>query len=310
MLNVKFIIHNSAFSLLTTYSMRYQIIHKTIYSYSQPIALEPHLIRLRPRSDSWQTLQQFALNVLPEPIGQSQNVDLDGNSIIKVWFGSDLTDNLQVEARSQVETYCTNPFNYLLEPWAVKLPIDYPSNVRSQLQPYLRGHWGDAGIDPQAVQLAQEIYHQVAGETVAFLSELNQRIYQTCKYGVRETGEPLPPGMTWKQESGSCRDLAVLFMEVCRAIGLAARFVSGYQAGDPENSDRHLHAWAEVYLPGAGWRGYDPTGGVAVADAHFPLVSSAIPKSAAPVTGGFKGKGRSQLTYNLSIQPLAVSQEV
>lgn len=289
--------------------MLYQIIHTTTYTYSQAIALEPHIVRLRPRSDGWQTLRNFTLDVSPVPVGQSQNTDLDGNTIIKLWFVPDVTDQLQIQVRSQVETHCTNPFNYLLEPWAGKLPIDYPASMRSQLQPYLSGCWSAAGIDPQAMQLAQEIYHAVDGKTVEFLTELNQRIYQTCKYTLRETGEALPPGVTWTEKSGSCRDLAVLFMEVCRASGLAARFVSGYEAGDPNEPERHLHAWAEVYLPGAGWRGYDPTHGLAVADTHMALVASALPKSTAPITGGLKGKARSQLSYQISILPVVAQSQ-
>jgi len=283
--------------------MHYQIVHKTIYTYSQPITLEPHTIRLRPRSDGWQTLQNFELEVSPAPVGQSQIIDLDGNAAIKVWFGSQTTELLEIQTRSRVETHCTNPFNFLLEPWANKLPMDYPAAMRSQLQPYLQGYWSTAGIDPVAIQLAQEIHHAKNGETVGFLTALNERIYQTCKQIIRETGAPLPPGMTWTEKSGSCRDSAILFMEVCRAVGLAARFVSGYQEGDPDANDRHLHAWAEVFLPGAGWRGYDPTHGLAVADGHIAVAASAVPQSAAPVKGGYKGKVQSELTYKLSIQP-------
>jgi transglutaminase-like putative cysteine protease len=283
--------------------MHYQIVHKTIYTYSQPITLEPHTIRLRPRSDGWQTLQDFALEVSPAPAGQSQIIDIDGNAAIKVWFGSQPTELLTIQTRSQVETHCTNPFNFLLEPWANKLPIDYPASMRSQLQPYLQGYWSTAGIDPVAIQLAQEIYHAQNGETVGFLTALNERIYQNCQQVIRETGAPLPPGVTWKEKSGSCRDSAILLMEVCRAVGLAARFVSGYQEGDPDASDRHLHAWAEVFLPGAGWRGYDPTHGLAVADGHIAVAASAVPQSVAPVKGGYKGKAQSELSYKLSIQP-------
>lgn len=280
--------------------MRYQITHITTYTYSQPIRLEPHTIRLRPRCDGWQTLQEFELEVSPKPSGQSAIIDLDGNTMIKAWFDTTLTDQLHIKTRSHVETHCTNPFNYLLDSWTLKLPLDYPASLQGQLQPYLIGHW--RSIDPVAVELAQDIYHAVAGDTVTFLMELNQRIYQTCKHSVRETGEPLPPSITWKQQVGSCRDVAVLFMEVCRAIGLAARFVSGYQEGDPDTEQRYLHAWVEVYLPGAGWRGYDPTLGLAVADGHIALAASAISGSAAPVTGGFRGQARSQLAYELSIK--------
>ena len=283
--------------------MQYQIVHKTIYTYSQPITLEPHTIRLRPRSDGWQTLRNFALEISPNPVGQTQIIDLDGNAAIKVWFGSQTTELLTIQTRSQVETHCTNPFNFLLEPWANKLPIDYPASMRSQLQPYLQGYWSTAGIDPVAIKLAQEIHHAKNGETIEFLTALNEQIYQNCQQIIRETGAPLPPGVTWTEKSGSCRDSAILLMEVCRAVGLAARFVSGYQEGDPDASNRHLHAWAEVFLPGAGWRGYDPTHGLAVADGHIAVAASALPQSVAPVKGGYKGKAQSELSYKLSIQP-------
>lgn len=236
-------------------------------------------------------------------------VELDGNALIKLWFPSELTESLHVEVVSQVETHLTNPFNYLLEPWAINLPIDYPASLLLQLQPYLGGQLLKyaTSVDPVAAQLAQEIYHHVDGNTIAFLSELNQQIYTQCQYGIRETGSPLPAGITWTTKSGSCRDFAVLFIEVCRAIGLAARFVSGYQEGDLDSLDRHLHAWAEVYLPGAGWRGYDPTQGLAVADRHIALVASPVAQYASPIAGSFKQTGgvQAQITYQLLIQGLA-----
>lgn len=235
-------------------------------------------------------------------------VELDGNSLIKLWFPSEPTESLHIQVLSQVETHLTNPFSYLLEPWAVHLPIDYPASLLVQLQPYLGGQTLQyaTSVDPIAAQLGQEIYHSVDGNTIAFLSELNQQIYTHCQYGIRETGSPLPAGITWTTKSGSCRDFAVLFVEVCRAIGLAARFVSGYQEGDLDSNDRHLHAWAEVYLPGAGWRGYDPTQGLAVADRHIALVASPAARYASPIVGSFKQPGgvQSQMTYQLLIQGL------
>jgi transglutaminase-like putative cysteine protease len=96
----------------------------------------------------------------------------------------------------------------------------------------------------------------------------------------------------------------VLFVEACRAIGLAARFVSGYQEGDTDSTDRHLHAWAEVYVPGGGWRGYDPTQGLAVADRHITLVASPLSRYAAPISGSFQQSNGAQstMTYKLTIQ--------
>ena len=289
--------------------MLYQISHTTTYKYGQPVTLQPHMVRLRPRSNGWQTLKLFSLQVTPMPSSRSQIVDLDGNALIKVWFPPEKTDSLHVQAQSQIETHESNPFNYLMEPWAARLPIDYPASLLLQLQPYLTGQnvlYGTS-VDPIALQLAQDINHAVSGDTINFLGTLNQRIYETCRYLVRETGAPLSPGITWSEKQGSCRDLTVLFIEVCRAIGLAARFVSGYQEGDPDQNDRHLHAWAEVYLPGAGWRGYDSTHGLAVSDRHIALVASAVPNYAAPISGSFSQGGNIQSTihYHIQIQGLS-----
>ena len=262
--------------------MLYNIIHRTIYSYNQPVCLKPHIVRLIPRSDSWQKLHAFSLLIEPKPETISQYVDLDGNNLVKVWF-SQATEQLEVKVITQVETYKINPFDYLLESWAVKLPFDYPTSLLAQLKPYLQPY--SAVFEPLVLELAQEIDLEVNGDTIAFLSALNQRLYESCDYITRETGEPWPAGVTWRRKQGSCRDLAILFMDICRSMGLATRFVSGYQEGDVEQDNRDLHAWAEVYLPGGGWRGYDPTHGLAVSDRHVALAASSFPSYAAAVTG-------------------------
>jgi len=286
--------------------VRYQIDHTTEYVYQQTVTLQPHVVRLRPRSDACQTLHSFAITVTPQPKQQTHIIDLDGNSLVQLWFDSSPTQSLVIHTLSDVETHRANPFDYFLEPWAVSLPADYPASLLVQLQPYLLGQQPGytSSIDPIAAKLAQDLWSQANGEPLTFLSLLNQQIYQGCQYMVRETGDPMPAGVTWSQRSGTCRDFAVLFVEVCRAIGLAARFVSGYQEGDPDSSERHLHAWAEVYLPGGGWRGYDPTQGLAVADRHIALVASASSRYAAPVAGSFTpGGSQSSISYKLAIRP-------
>ncbi|TVQ42632.1 MAG: transglutaminase family protein [Gloeocapsa sp. DLM2.Bin57] len=264
--------------------MRYLIKHKTTYQYNQSVILKPHVIRLQPRSDAWQKLLRFELNIDPQPEGISHTTDLDGNYLIQVWFTKP-TEQLVINLESEVETYKANPFDYLLEPWSIQLPLDYPSSFKSLITPYLEFYQGF--VDPVSLKLAQEISLQVNGDVTAFLSTLNQHIYNHCRYLHRETGDPLPPGITWNSQQGSCRDFAVLFMEVCRTVGLPSRFVSGYQEGDREQERRDLHAWAEVYLPGGGWRGYDPTHGLLVSDRHIALVASSIYSYAAPIDGGF-----------------------
>lgn len=280
--------------------MLYQISHTTTYTYSDAVILQPHLIRLRPRSDSWQTLKMFSLQISPIPLEQSELTDLDGNILIKVWFPPELTDSLTVQVLSQTLTHQSNPFNYLLEPWSIAFPIDYPTSLFKQLQPYL------GATDGIALQLAYEIAERSENSVARFLHELTQQIYTSCEYVIRETGNPYPAGLTWTQKKGSCRDLTVLFIEVCRSIGLAARFVSGYQEGDPDHPDRYLHAWAEVYLPGAGWRGYDPTHGLAVSDRHIALAASAVPEYASAIVGKVTRTGGvcSTMNYTLQIQRL------
>ena len=286
--------------------MHYHISHTTRYTYNQPVFLKPHLLRLYPRCDGWQKLNSFSLLITPEPVGISYINDLDGNTLVKVWFTT-ATEKLEIQITAKVETYKSNPFDYLLEPWALQLPFDYSNSLSGQLQPYLQS---SAISDTVAINLAQKIYHQVNGETLSFLSSLNQHIYENCTYITRETGEPWLPGITWEAKQGSCRDVAVLFMEACRAVGLATRFVSGYQEGDPEQTEHELHAWVEVYLPGGGWRGYDPSHGLVVADRHIALVSSALSSYASPISGHVlpvqptftTGKTvQSQLEVNLSV---------
>lgn len=295
--------------------MRYRIHHTTEYSYHEAVTLQPHIIRLRPRSDGTQSVRSFQCTVTPQPQQQSDIVDLDGNALIKVWFERQPTQSLLIQTISEIETYRENPFTYLLEPWAIRLPIDYPTSLLTQLQPYLaKQHPGTANFfDHTILQLAQDIWLTVEGNITNFLTHLSEIIYKQCQYSIRETGDPLPPELTWRQKAGSCRDFAVLFVEVCRAIGLAARFVSGYQDGGIESSktqaqvELHLHAWAEVYLPGAGWRGYDPTQGLAVRDRHIALVASAYPQYAAPILGAFTpGFISSQMSYKLAIDLLDV----
>ncbi len=285
--------------------MIYTISHTLSYTYDCPVQLAPHVLRLSPRSDACQALINSTLQINPQPEKISRNIDLDGNSLMQLWFAPVPLSSLQIQMQCQVETYRTNPFDFLLERWAAQLPIDYPSSLKTQLSPYLTSGsiTYEPGLDPQAVQLAQSIHQATDGHTVLFLGKLNQQIFEDCAYVIRETGDPFPPGITWMQKCGSCRDYAVLFMEVCRAVGLAARFVSGYHEGDPDTDDFHLHAWVEVYLPGAGWRGYDPTLGLAVGDRHIALAASPFPDYAAPLTGHLQAgsSAHATMSYQLSI---------
>ena len=192
--------------------MRYRIQHTTHYTYAQPVHLRHHVLRLCPRSDSGQHLQQFHIDISPEPERRAAAIELEGNTTLGVWFPPEPTTDLFIKTTAEIETFRQNPFDYLAEPWAASLPIDYPSSTAALLQPYLHNSLYSAA-SPNVVELAQEVSSQVNDNVSFFLTTLTQRIYETCQYIVRPTGNPLPPGITWAKKLGSCRDFTVLFME-------------------------------------------------------------------------------------------------
>ena len=269
----------------------YKITHTTHYKYSNAVQLHPHTLRLCPRSDGAQWLQSFNLSSSPTPSSETYFLDTQGNTCVKVTFENPL-EAFKIEAVSEVVTTRANPFDYISEPWATHVPIDYPTSVASQLSPYLKETFGERVIASAVVDFAQSLEHEVSGHVGYFLMQLTQRIPEMCEYQQRLQGDPYPPGITLQKKSGTCRDYTVLFVAVCRAVGLAARFVSGYQEGDPnkgpEQSVHDLHAWAEVYIPGGGWRGFDPTLGLAVGEGHIAIAAAANAKHAAPVSGTLK----------------------
>jgi transglutaminase-like putative cysteine protease len=265
----------------------FEITHTTRYSYSRPVLLEPHALRLQPRSDAAQSLIDYEIEIEPRPAGLSRCADLDGNVICQAWFEG-LTGSLSVTARSRVKTLRHNPFDYILvDPLAKTLPMTYPDPLKALLVPYCLGSHASAPVE----RFAQAVAAQAEWKTVPFLTALSRQIHEMCEQIVREDGDPQPAEETLIRKQGSCRDLAVFFIDCCRALGVAARFVSGYQEGEPAPKNRYLHAWAEIYLPGGGWRGYDPTYGLAVADRHIVLAAAVTPSLAAPITGSFRGTG-------------------
>jgi transglutaminase-like putative cysteine protease len=281
--------------------MRYCIQHKTHYRYQHPVVLRHHTLQLRPRSDGSQKLLSFQLDLTPLPQRQASLVDVEGNAPIGVWFDPRPTQTLSIVTTATVETYRSNPFDYLATPGAITLPFDYSATLAATLYSCRQGPLHPAPA-PGVVELAQTLWHQVDGDGGLFLTALTQRIYETCQYITRPMGRPWPPGITWANKQGSCRDLAVLFMEACRCVGLAARFVSGYEEGDSATRDRDLHGWAEVYIPGGGWRGFDPTHGLAVADRHIALVASAFPDQTVPVIGSTEAGARITSTLDTEVQ--------
>lgn len=278
--------------------MYFAIRHTTRFTYDRPVFLEPHTLRLQPRGDGVQRLLRFAAEIDPRPAGSSQCVELDGNTALRLWFEGEHRA-LTFSTEAEVETAARNPFDFFLEPGALQLPLRCGDGLAALLGPH-RTPLSPAG---EVADLAGRLAHQAGGNTLAFLSALNTHIHQACTQSFRPEGDPLAPEQTWSQRQGACRDLTVLFMQACRCQGIAARFVSGYQADAPEEERHDLHAWAEVYLPGAGWRGYDPTQGLSVVDRHVALAAGPTHEQARPTEGTFRGTGaHSQMEAEISIQ--------
>jgi transglutaminase-like putative cysteine protease len=199
----------------------------------------------------------------------------------------------------EVETLRANPFDYVPEFGFDSLPANYPPGLAALLAPYRR----QDGIEESVLAFAGNVAAQTSGTPIGFLDALNRAINERIEREIRDDDRTLPPGVTLGDRKGACRDLTVLFMAASRAMGLAARFVSGYRRGDLDRADRHLHSWPEVYIPGGGWRGWDPSEGIAVGDTHVALVAAASQTETLPVEGAFIGdNATSKLDFTLEIR--------
>ncbi len=297
--------------------MHYRITHTTHYAYSTPVQLSPHIIRLCPRNDGSQWLQKFEVTLSPKAAQQTYVSDADGNICLRLAFDLPL-ESLHICAISEVATTRDNPFDYIAEPWALQFPINYPSSLAAQLRPYWESPlgWGiNDALAPEVISLAHEIMQQVNYNVGYFLTRLTQLIPETCTYQQRLEGKPYPAAVTLSNQSGTCRDFTVLFIAVCRAVGLAARFVSGYQEGDLQGdssgTSHDLHAWAEVYVPGGGWRGFDPTLGLTVSDRHVAIAAAANPQQAAPVFGTLQPgqSAKTTLETEITLEDMRLTQQ-
>jgi transglutaminase-like putative cysteine protease len=279
-----------------------RIKHHLRYEYSESVTLDPHILYLHPRKSALLSVQEFNLQIDPAPVQISKNLDPEGN-IQNILFFKEPTSYLSIEVQATVETTEFNPFDFVYFPFESKtLPITYSNSYQKTLSPYL----GLEGVTPTVEQMARQIASGVRYSTSAYLSALNEFIFNSFAYEIREEGAPNSPEFTLINRKGSCRDYAVLFSALCRAMGLATRFVSGYYIGvapvDVPNQTHHLHAWVEVYLPGGGWRGYDPTQHEVVSGNHIPLAASCLPEEITPVYGSYRGAANSILYTNVFIE--------
>jgi transglutaminase-like putative cysteine protease len=267
--------------------VHFRIVHSIRYSYSQPVFLEPHELRMQPRNCGNQILRAFDVNIEPAPAGISSCLDAEGNHLSIAWFDG-LHRQLTVVADSHIETLRTNPFDYLLPPGDVGLPLRYVEPNASMVESACQRRHPQDECDT-VTDFADRLQRASDGRLLGFLNHLNQTIHSNFRFIRREDGMAWPPAQTLRDRRGACRDFALLFVETCRSKGIAARFVSGYQEGNSSVAPHDLHAWAEVYVPGGGWRGYDPSSGLAVADRHVAVAASVTPSNTSPVRGSLRG---------------------
>ena len=266
---------------------RLHISHVTEYRYSTQVALLPHRLRLRPLESHSLRIESSTLAIAPAHTLRWYR-DALGNSVAMASF-NELADTLRVTSEVVIEVYDDAPLDFMMEDYAVSFPFAYDPGEQADLAPFEQSVYVD---DAPAVRdwLAGLGLLERPVDTFALLSRLNCQIANTFSYRMREEEGVQSPAQTLRLNSGSCRDFAALFIEACRYLGLAARFVSGYlHMPDDESGNAATHAWAEVYLPGPGWKGFDPTSGVVTGNQHIPVAVARHPQAVPPVSGSFVG---------------------
>ncbi len=267
--------------------------HRTSYKYDRPVTLGPQVIRLRPAPHCRTPILSYSLRLTPAK-GPFLNWQQDpfSNYLARVVYPEKVTEfAVDIDLVAEMSVY--NPFDFFLEPYAEQFPFVYEKKLAVELAPFLRKHPRKTkfGAFVASVDLKPR-------RTIDFLVELNTRLNQLVKYIIRLEPGVQTPEQTLTKTSGSCRDSAWLLVNTLRHCGLAARFVSGYliqlkadqkSLDGPSGAEKDftdLHAWCEVFLPGAGWVGLDPTSGLLAGEGHIPLACSPEPSGAAPVSGG------------------------
>ncbi len=265
--------------------------HITHYRYDRPVSLAPQIVRLRPAPHSRTRILSYSMRVEPTEHFINWQQDPQSNYLARLVF-PEKTRELRIEIDLVAEMAVHNPFDFFLEPAAENFPFAYSPEAARDLAPYLVRLPATPKFAAYLAAIPREPM-----QTTQFLVALNQRLQGDIAYLVRMEHGVQTPELTLTNASGSCRDTAWLLVQLLRHLGLAARFVSGYliqltpdvKALDgpsgPDEDFTDLHAWCEVYLPGAGWIGLDPTSGLLAGEGHIPLACSPEPSSAAPITG-------------------------
>ncbi|GAA3607526.1 transglutaminase family protein [Microlunatus ginsengisoli] len=272
--------------------------HRTTYRFDRSVGIGPHIVRLRPAPHTRTPIESYSLTVSPADHFVNWQQDPFGNYLARLVFPTKARE-LEVTVGLVADMGVINPFDFFIEEYAESFPFRYPPALGADLEPYLAPveDTPGAGLGPALTDWLAGITVADEISTIDFLVQLNTKIYSDVAYSVRMEPGVQTPDQTLTRAIGSCRDSAWLLVAALRDFGLAARFVSGYLvqlASDTESLDgpsgptedfTDLHAWAEVFIPGAGWVGLDPTSALFAGEGHIPLAATPHPAHAAPIAG-------------------------
>ncbi|WP_273565589.1 transglutaminase family protein [Maribacter halichondriae] len=280
--------------------MRFKIIHETEYEFSKSVFLEPHYLMFKPKNAPHLELESHLLKLSITPAGISEQLDAEENFVHFCWFDG-MHDKINIISEAIVNSNEYNPFNFLIYPlYFNTVPFSYSDNLVVLLQRYLTAET----INEQLLQYGKTILASKNNATLPFLTELTISIHADFIVESREEGIPFEPHMTFQLKKGSCRDLVWMQIHLLRNLGIASRFVSGYYYVDVEDPQYELHAWTEVFLPGAGWIGFDPSNGITTSHTHIAVASSSHYVNTMPVSGTLRGDATSELKTTLVIEVL------
>ncbi len=279
---------------------RLRISHLTRYEFGGPVQLEPHRLMLRPREGHDVHIESSLLEISPAGAEVRWHRDTLDNSVALVSF-SEMAEQVSFYSEVIIQHYEDAPLTFVTEPYAFNYPFLYDPEDLYTLNPFFQQ------VYPQDAEAVQQWLELIGlwgtnQSLLAMLSELNRQIQTGFAYNVREEPGVQSPATTLRLRSGSCRDYSALFVEACRQLGIASRFVSGYlYAPSTQSGGGATHAWSEVYVPGTGWKGFDPTSGEVTGSNHIAVAVARHPEKAPPVAGSFVGAGGAIMTVDVRV---------
>lgn len=283
---------------------RYRILHRTYYNFSGPVRLGAHVLRLRPREDHDLRIESSTLVITPSATLRWHR-DVEDNSVAIATFET-AASQLAIESDLVIQQFNEAPLDFVVDTAAIDYPFSYPPEDRLVLLPYIEPSQSGRRGKEQLTAWVKTIWRP--GEriqTYALLERLCVSIHERVSYQLREEPGVQDVVDTLALRTGSCRDSAALFIEAARCLGLAARFVSGYLQAEPSALNYGAtHAWAEVYLPGAGWKGFDPSIGRMAGAQHIVVAVARLPESIPPVAGTFLGQPGAGLSVGVWVSEL------